>query len=86
MQPEPNGSADRPMGAVRAKNYDGADAMDAAARRALSARVARGGPTRRAHSRGTPAMSPVVLELGLLVLTAVSFWLLDRYVIGCEKI
>ena len=26
------------------------------------------------------------LELGLLVLTALSFWLLDRYVIGCEKI
>jgi len=43
------------MGAVRAKNYDG-------------------------------AVNPVVLELGLLVLTAFSFWLLDRYVIGCEKI
>jgi uncharacterized membrane protein len=27
-----------------------------------------------------------MLELGLLVLTALSFWLLDRYVIGCEKI
>ena len=31
-------------------------------------------------------MSPFVLEIGLVVLTAVSFWLLDRYVIGCEKI
>jgi hypothetical protein len=31
-------------------------------------------------------MNPIVIELGLLFLTAVSFWLLDRYVIGCEKI
>jgi uncharacterized membrane protein len=31
-------------------------------------------------------MNLYVLELGLLVLTAISFWLLDRYVIGCEKI
>ena len=31
-------------------------------------------------------MNPVVLEIGLVVLSAVSFWLLDRYVIGCEKI
>jgi hypothetical protein len=30
--------------------------------------------------------SPIVLELALIVLTAVSFWLLDRYVIGCEKV
>jgi hypothetical protein len=27
-----------------------------------------------------------MLELSLLLLTAISFWLLDRYVIGCEKI
>jgi uncharacterized membrane protein len=33
-----------------------------------------------------PMLSAIVLELGLLVLTAVSFWLLDRYVIGCDKI
>jgi uncharacterized membrane protein len=32
------------------------------------------------------AMNAIALELGLIVLTAVSFWLLDRYVIGCEKI
>jgi len=31
-------------------------------------------------------MNPVVVELGLIVLTAISFWLLDAYVIGCEKI
>ncbi len=31
-------------------------------------------------------MNPPVLEAGLLVLTAVSFWLLDRYVIGCERL
>jgi len=31
-------------------------------------------------------MNPIVLELGLILLTAVSFWLLDRYVIGCEKV
>ncbi len=31
-------------------------------------------------------MSPAALEAGLVVLTAVSFWLLDRYVLGCEKI
>jgi|HubBroStandDraft_1064217.scaffolds.fasta_scaffold285046_2 uncharacterized membrane protein len=31
-------------------------------------------------------MNPLVLEAGLLVLSAVCFWLLDRYVIGCEHI
>jgi hypothetical protein len=31
-------------------------------------------------------VNPALLELFLLGLTAVSFWLLDRYVIGCEKI
>jgi uncharacterized membrane protein len=31
-------------------------------------------------------MNPIVLEIGLVLLTAVSFWLLDRYVIGCEKV
>jgi len=28
----------------------------------------------------------VIFELALAGLTALSFWLLDRYVIGCEKI
>jgi hypothetical protein len=31
-------------------------------------------------------MNSIVLELALVLLTAVSFWLLDRYVIGCEKV
>ncbi len=31
-------------------------------------------------------MNPVVLEIGLVVVTALSFWLLDRYVIGCESV
>ena len=31
-------------------------------------------------------MNPVALEIGLIVLSAVSFWLLDRYVIACDKI
>lgn len=31
-------------------------------------------------------MNPYVLELGLMVLTAFSFWLLDRYVVGAGKI
>ena len=31
-------------------------------------------------------MNLYLLELGLLVLAAISFWLLDRYVIGCDKI
>ncbi len=31
-------------------------------------------------------MSPELLELGLLALSALSFWLLDRYVVGCAKI
>jgi hypothetical protein len=26
------------------------------------------------------------LEIALVALTALSFWLLDRYVLGCEKI
>ena len=31
-------------------------------------------------------MSPVVLEIALAGLTALSFWLLDRYVLGCETL
>jgi len=31
-------------------------------------------------------MHPVLLEACLIALTALSFWLLDRYVVGCEKI
>jgi len=31
-------------------------------------------------------MNAFVLEVGLLVLTVISFWLLDRYVIGCELV
>ena len=31
-------------------------------------------------------MNPYLLEVGLIVLTIVSFWLLDRYVIGSELI
>jgi uncharacterized membrane protein len=31
-------------------------------------------------------MNPELIELGVLVLTALSFWLLDRYVIGCERV
>ncbi len=32
------------------------------------------------------AMNPIVLEFSLGLLTAVSFWLLDRYIIGCEMV
>jgi hypothetical protein len=31
-------------------------------------------------------MNAVVLELALLAVTAVSFWLLDRYVAGCDNV
>jgi uncharacterized membrane protein len=31
-------------------------------------------------------MNPFAIEFGLVVLTAISFWLLDRYVIGCERV
>jgi len=31
-------------------------------------------------------MNPVILEVTLIVLSLVSFWLLDRYVIGCERV
>jgi uncharacterized membrane protein len=31
-------------------------------------------------------MNPILIEVALVVLTAVSFWLLDRYVIGCERV
>jgi hypothetical protein len=31
-------------------------------------------------------MNPFVLEAFLVVLTALCFWLLDRYVIGCGRI
>jgi len=33
-----------------------------------------------------PMMSPMILELALVALSAVCFWLLDRYVIGLEKV
>jgi hypothetical protein len=32
------------------------------------------------------AMHPIVLEISLLLLSAIAFWLLDRYVIGCLKV
>lgn len=31
-------------------------------------------------------MNPLVLEASLVLLSAVSFWLLDRYVLGIEKL
>jgi hypothetical protein len=31
-------------------------------------------------------MNPLVLEAGLTVLSVLCFWLLDRYVIGCERL
>jgi hypothetical protein len=31
-------------------------------------------------------MNPLVLEAALVILSVVSFWLLDRYVIGLERI
>jgi hypothetical protein len=31
-------------------------------------------------------MNPLVLEVSLVLLSAVSFWLLDRYVLGIEKL
>ncbi len=31
-------------------------------------------------------MNPLVLEAGLIVLSAVAFWLLDRYVVGLERL
>jgi hypothetical protein len=65
--------------------YDRHDVVDHSARRDLPARFSE----HRApcgDSRRGEAMNPVVLEIGLIVLSAVSFWLLDRYVIGCENI
>jgi hypothetical protein len=40
-------------------------------------------PVRSAYDS---SMNPLVLELGLVVLSAVLFWLLDRYVRGCGAI
>jgi uncharacterized membrane protein len=37
-------------------------------------------------TREVRSVNGSVLELGLLVLTALSFWLLDRYVAGCERL
>jgi hypothetical protein len=31
-------------------------------------------------------MNPVLIEAALVVLTALSFWLLDLYVTGCERV
>jgi hypothetical protein len=33
-----------------------------------------------------PDMNPLVLEGALVALSALLFWLLDRYVIGCEAL
>jgi hypothetical protein len=52
----------------------------------MSARLAGGGAPHRAYPDGGRTMNAELVELGVLVLTAISFWLLDRYVIGCEKI
>jgi hypothetical protein len=32
------------------------------------------------------SMNSILLELALIVLSVVCFWLLDRYVIGCERV
>jgi uncharacterized membrane protein len=31
-------------------------------------------------------MNPMVIEAGVIVLSAISFWLLDRYVVGLERL
>jgi hypothetical protein len=31
-------------------------------------------------------VNPALVEIALIALTALSFWLLDRYVIGCERL
>jgi uncharacterized membrane protein len=31
-------------------------------------------------------MNPFAIEFALVVLTALAFWLLDRYVVGCERV
>jgi hypothetical protein len=31
-------------------------------------------------------MNPLLLEVSLVVLSAVCFWLLDRYIVGCSHI
>jgi hypothetical protein len=31
-------------------------------------------------------MNPLVLEAALVLLSAVSFWLLDRYVVGLDRL
>jgi uncharacterized membrane protein len=31
-------------------------------------------------------VNPIAIEVVVLVLTAISFWLLDRYVVGLERL
>jgi len=31
-------------------------------------------------------MPPLVVEIMVVALTAASFWILDRYVVGCERL
>jgi hypothetical protein len=38
------------------------------------------------HDAPDDRMNTVVLEIGLLLLSAVTFWVLDRYVVGCDTI
>jgi hypothetical protein len=40
----------------------------------------------RAGGDSIPPMSPLLLTLILALGAALSFWLLDRYVIGCAKL
>jgi hypothetical protein len=42
-------------------------------------------PLRRPNAYDS-RMNPFVLESALIVVAVFLFWLLDRYVIGCEKI
>jgi hypothetical protein len=73
------------MAGDQGEAYDRHDVVDHSARRDLPARFS-GRRTLRGDSGRVKAMNPIVIEIGLVVLSAVSFWLLDRYVIACDKI
>ena len=64
---------DRPNGPFRPR----------AARRAAYALGDVFAPQRRDAHR---AVNPVVVEIALVAVTALAFWLLDRFVIGCGRL
>jgi hypothetical protein len=76
----------RRMAPGQARLYDRIDDLDARARHDLPARFTGRRAYRGAVPGGVDSMNPVLLEIMLVSLTAICFWSLDRYVVGCDNV